>query len=165
MSRILLISKKLKWITRTDKYKELMNSLQGWGELCERERQLGRAGICGFLAKHAIAMNQFGKHVASQIHSDIKTVVQFVIVDEDPAVKNSAILKVFKRLRARKEEKEIHLFVPCQKTVTIRLYRVLIIRILKNGGSTIYCRLSIALLRMGNLSQQIKESFMRGAGT
>ena len=42
VSRILFSLRNWKWITRTDKYKELMNSLQGWGEPCEREAAWSR---------------------------------------------------------------------------------------------------------------------------
>ena len=94
------------FITSSDKYKELMASYQGWGEPCEKERELGRAGICDFLAKHAIAMNEFGKEVARNVGTDVKAKTQFVIVEDDPAVKNSEILKVYKRFNSRKNASE-----------------------------------------------------------
>ncbi len=106
VSRILFSLRNWSWVTSSDKYKELMESYQGWGEPCEKERELGRSGICDFLAKHAIAMNEFGKEAARKVNKAIQTKTQFVIVEDDAAVKNSEILKVFKRFNSRKNGRE-----------------------------------------------------------
>lgn len=116
VSRILFSLKNWQWVTSSDKYQELMESYQGWGEPCEKERLQGRAGICDFLSKHAIAMNEFGKEVARSVHRDIKTKTQFVIVEDDEAVKNSAILNVFKRFNSRQNGREITSICAMPKT-------------------------------------------------
>ena len=75
-----------------------MASYQGWGEPCEKERELGRAGISDFLAKHAIAMNEFGKEVARNVGKDAKAKTQFVIVEDDLLLKTQRFLKFIKDL-------------------------------------------------------------------
>ena len=51
-------------------------------------------------------MNEFGKEVARNVGKDAKAKTQFVIVEDDPAVKNSEILKVYKRFNSRKNGSE-----------------------------------------------------------
>lgn len=77
--------------------KTILNSSQGWGEACEYERREGRAGNCDFLAKHAVGMHEYGRKVADEIRQDIKTRTQFIMVEEDKAVMNSTIVKVYKQ--------------------------------------------------------------------
>ncbi len=69
----------------------------GWGEKCENERRLGRAGYCEFDVTHVSAVRNFGLNVLKQV-SQIKKPVQIVGVEKDPAASNSAMAKAYHRI-------------------------------------------------------------------
>lgn len=59
----------------------------GWGDGCESERKLGRAGICNFTVDNLVAGQQFGFDLTAK--STLSTgKVQFVVVENDKVVNN-----------------------------------------------------------------------------
>jgi esterase/lipase len=68
-----------------------------WGEGCEKQRQLGRAGYCNFKITNISAIRRFGQDTLKEINK-IKKPVQVSGVEKDPSAANSAIARAKKNL-------------------------------------------------------------------
>ncbi len=73
------------------------NKEHGWGEGCEKERSLGRAGYCNFKITHVAAVRKFGLDTLKKINN-IKIPIQIIGVEKDPAASNSAIAEANRSL-------------------------------------------------------------------
>jgi len=64
----------------------------GWGEPCEVERGLGRAGVCQFRANHGIAGRNFGSSHRDEVKIPARRgTMQMLFVEDDGAVSAPAV--------------------------------------------------------------------------
>lgn len=73
------------------------NKSMGWGEKCENQRRLGRAGYCDFKVTNIAAVRRFGLDTLKDV-GNIKKPMQIIGVEKDPAASNSAIAEAVKKL-------------------------------------------------------------------
>lgn len=73
------------------------NKSHSWGEECENERKLGRAGYCNFKLTNVAAVRKFGVDTLKEV-GKIKKPVQIIGVEKDDAASNGAIAEASKRI-------------------------------------------------------------------
>ncbi|MBF0443195.1 MAG: alpha/beta fold hydrolase [Oligoflexales bacterium] len=83
--------------------RSVYNERKSWGPGCMVERSMpnARAGICEFLTKNVVGMNQFGYDVWHMLKPNALK-VQFVGVENDPVANPKAIFNAVGRLRGEK---------------------------------------------------------------
>ncbi len=68
-----------------------------WGEECEKQRKMGRAGYCNFRVANILAIQSFGADTLNKI-AEIKKTVQVSGVEKDNSASNSLIAEANQRL-------------------------------------------------------------------
>jgi esterase/lipase len=73
----------------------------GWGEKCEKERELGRAGYCSFKLSNLVAVRKFGLNTLKETEN-IKKSVQIIGAEKDPAASNSKLFEASNKIKNSK---------------------------------------------------------------
>lgn len=73
--------------------RQTLDQSVGWGPKCENEALAGRQGICHFKVKHLMGSQQFGFDLSET--QRISGKVQFVGVEDDPAIDNDRMIWFF----------------------------------------------------------------------